>query len=68
MTKHPPPGFRGLTPDPGLVPANAGCIYDKVVTQMTRPMSLGDAVMAVPIAKCASIPGHDCVECQALSG
>jgi hypothetical protein len=40
-------------PDPATVPEYAGCTYDEVVTQIAQQMSLGDAVMAVQIAKFA---------------
>lgn len=43
-----------LTPDPAAVPDYAGCTYDEVVAQTAQKMSLGDAVMAVQIAKFAS--------------
>jgi hypothetical protein len=42
-----------LFPDPAAVPEYAGCTFDEVVTQMTHQMALGDAVMAVQIAKFA---------------
>jgi hypothetical protein len=41
------------TPDPASVPEYAGCTFDEVVAQMTQQMALGDAVMAVQIAKFA---------------
>lgn len=40
-----------LVPDPAAVPEYSGCTFDEVVTQIAQQMSLGDAVMAVQIAK-----------------
>ena len=42
-----------LIPGPATVPEYAGCTFDEVVTQIAQQMSLGDAVMAVQIAKYA---------------
>jgi hypothetical protein len=42
-----------LIPDLTAVPEYAGCTFDEVVTQIGTQMSLGDAVMAVQIAKFA---------------
>jgi hypothetical protein len=42
-----------LIPDQAVVPEYAGCTVDEVVAQIARQMSLGDAVMAVQIAKFA---------------
>lgn len=45
-------GLR-LLPDLVTVPEYAGCTFDEVVGQIARQMSLGDAVMAVQVAKYA---------------
>ena len=42
-----------LIPGPADVPEYAGCTFDEVVAQLARQMSLGDAVMAVQIARFA---------------
>jgi hypothetical protein len=42
-----------VIPDSAAVPEYAGCTVDEVVAQMAQQMSLGDAVMAVQIAKFA---------------
>ena len=42
-----------LIPDLTSVPVYAGCNVDEIIAQMTRQMSLGDAVMAVQLAKYA---------------
>lgn len=42
-----------LLPDPAMVPEYAACTFDEIVTQMAHQMALGDAVMAVQIAKFA---------------
>ena len=42
-----------LIPDPATVPEYTGCTVDEVVTQIAHRMSLGDAVMAVQIARFA---------------
>lgn len=42
-----------LIPDPAIVPEYAACTYCEVVAQIAQQMSLGDAVMAVQIAKYA---------------
>jgi hypothetical protein len=42
-----------LIPDPAVTPEYAGCTFDEVVAQIGTQMSLGDAVMAVQIAKFA---------------
>lgn len=46
----------GLTPvpDPAAVPDYAGCTFAEVLAQIATQMSLGDAVMAVRIARYAS--------------
>jgi hypothetical protein len=40
-------------PDPATVPEYAGCSFDEVLAQIGTQMALGDAVMAVQIAKFA---------------
>ncbi len=40
-------------PDPATAPEYAGCSFDEVVAQIAQQMSLGDAVMAVQVAKFA---------------
>ena len=42
-----------VIPDPSSHPDYSGCTFDEIVMQMTLKMSLGDAVMAVQIAKFA---------------
>jgi len=42
-----------LIPDSATVPEYAACTFDEVVTQMAAQMGLGDAIMAVQIAKFA---------------
>jgi hypothetical protein len=42
-----------LIPAPASVPEYAGCTFDEILAQIARQMSLGDAVMAIQIAKFA---------------
>lgn len=47
--------FYGLkiVPDTAIVPDYAGCTYDEVLAQIGLKMSLGDAVMAIQVARFA---------------